>query len=131
MKQLRRIERGAGKRWSDGKRQHYTGSYTDVAVDDYSRLACRRVLADEKATTAVAFLQRARAFFKRYGVRVERVLTDNGSAYRAMIHALASRAFGVRHLRCDLTGPADGKAERFIRTLAHHVGRRSHLPLEL
>jgi transposase InsO family protein len=57
------------------------------------------VLADEKAATAIGFLRRALAFFARYGIRVERILTDNGSAHRATMHALACKALGVRHLR--------------------------------
>ena len=89
-----------------------------MAVDDYSRLAYVEVLADEKASTAAGFLRRAIAFFARYGVRVERVLTDNGSAYRATVHALACRALGIRHLRTRPHRPqTNGKAERFIRTL--------------
>ena len=76
------------------------------------------MLADEKASTAAGFLRRAIAFFARYGVRVERVLTDNGSAYRATVHALACRALGIRHLRTRPHRPqTNGKAERFIRTL--------------
>jgi transposase InsO family protein len=78
------------------------------------------VLPDEKATTAVGFLRRAVAFFARYGIRVERLLTDNGSAYRATVHALACRALGIRHLRSRPYRPqTNGKAERFIRTLLH------------
>jgi transposase InsO family protein len=57
------------------------------------------VLPDEKATTAIAFLRRALAFFERHGITVERLLTDNGSAYRSTVHALAWRALGIRHLR--------------------------------
>ena len=133
IKKLGRIERGAGKRWRDGQRQHYTGSYTDlagkrrrragweyvhVAVDDYSRLAYAEVLADERAATAVGFLRRAVAFYRRHGIQVERVLTDNGSAYRATIHALACRTLRIRHLRSRPYRPqTNGKAERFIRTL--------------
>ena len=87
-------------------------------VDDYSRLAYAEVLADEKATTAVAFIRRAVAFYRRYGIRVERLLTDNGSAYRATVHALACRALRIRHLRSRPYHPqTNGKAERFIRTL--------------
>ena len=89
-----------------------------IAVDDYSRLAYAEVLGDEKAQTAIGFLRRAVAFFKRYGVVVEGVLTDNGSAYRSTIHALACRALGIRHLRTRPYRPqTNGKAERFIRTL--------------
>ena len=58
------------------------------------------------------------AFFKRHGFAVTRVLTDNGSPYVSIAHALACRALGIRHLR---TGPprpqTNGKAERFIRTM--------------
>jgi transposase InsO family protein len=133
VKKLGRIERGAGKRWRDGARQHYTGSYTDrdgkrrrkagweyvhIAVDDYSRLAYAEVLADEKALTAVGFLRRAVAFYDRHGIQVERLLTDNGSAYRSRLHALACRTLRIRHLRTRPYRPqTNGKAERFIRTL--------------
>lgn len=75
-------------------------------------------MPDERATTAIAFLQRAVAFFARRGVRVERVLTDNGSAYISTVHALACRTLGIRHLRTRPRRPqTNGKAERFIRTL--------------
>jgi len=73
--------------------------YLHVAVDDYSRLAYAEVLADEKATTAAGFLARAVAFYRRYGIRVEAILTDNGSAYIAVTHALACRRLRIRHLR--------------------------------
>jgi transposase InsO family protein len=92
--------------------------YVHVCVDDYSRLAYAEVLSDEKATTAIAFLQRAVAFYRSHGIKVERLLTDNGSAYRATIHALACKTLGIRHLRTRPYRPqTNGKAERFIRTL--------------
>jgi transposase InsO family protein len=92
--------------------------YVHVAVDDYSRLAYAEVLTDEKATTTVGFLRRALAFFARHGIQVERILTDNGSAYRATLHALACRQLGIRHLRTRPRRPqTNGKAERFIRTM--------------
>jgi transposase InsO family protein len=132
VKRLGRIEGGAGWRVRDRK-QHYNPTFTDkagnrrrtvgweyvhIAVDDHSRLAYAEVLADERATTAVAFLRRALAFFARYGITVERVLTDNGPAYRSTIHALACRALRIRHLRSRPYRPqTNGKAERFIRTL--------------
>jgi transposase InsO family protein len=91
--------------------------YVHVAVDDYSRLAYAEVLADEKATTAAGFLRRAVAFYRRYGIRVEAILTDNGSAYIAVAHALACRRLKIRHLRTRPRRPqTNGKAERFIRT---------------
>jgi transposase InsO family protein len=78
----------------------------------------RRGPGRREAPTAVAFLRRAIRFFARYGVRVERVMTDNGSAYRSAIHAIACRALGIRHLRTRPYRPqTNGKAERFIRTM--------------
>jgi len=92
--------------------------YVHVAVDDYSRLAYAEVLADERASTAAGFLQRAAAFYRRHGIAVEAVLTDNGSCYRGAVHALACRRLGIRHLRTRPYRPqTNGKAERFIRTM--------------
>jgi transposase InsO family protein len=89
-----------------------------IAIDDATRLAYAEVLPDEKATTAIAFLGRAVAFFTRHGMRVQELLTDNGSAYKSAIHALACRSLGIRHLRTRPRRPqTNGKAERFIRTL--------------
>ena len=133
VKKLGRIQRGAGKRWRDGLRQHYNPQrrdaagrrhntvgweYVHVAVDDYSRLAYAEVLTDERATTAIGFLERALTFYRRHGIQVERVITDNGSAYISMIHAVACRRLRVRHLRTRPRRPqTNGKAERFIRTM--------------
>jgi transposase InsO family protein len=133
VKRLGRIQGGAGKRVRGGLHKHWNPRVTDaagrprltvgwefvhVAVDDHSRLAYAEVLPDEKAKTAIGFLRRARAFYARYGIRVERLLTDNGPAYVAAIHALACRKLGIRHLRTRPYRPqTNGKAERFIRTL--------------
>jgi transposase len=85
--------------------------FVHVCVDDATRLAYAEVLADEKATTAVAFLRRALAFYRAHGISVERVMTDNGAAYRSTIHALACRALGIRHLRTRPRRPrTNGKA---------------------
>jgi transposase InsO family protein len=92
--------------------------FVHVAVDDATRLAYVEVLPDEQAVTAVGFLRRAIAHFRRYGIKVERLLTDNGNAYCSTVHALACRAVGIRHLRTRPYRPrTNGKAERFIRTL--------------
>jgi transposase InsO family protein len=92
--------------------------FVHVCVDDATRLACVEVLSDEKATTAVAFLYRAIAFYRRHGITVERVMSDNGACYRSTIHAFACRALGLRHLRTRPYRPrTNGKAERFIGTL--------------
>ncbi len=132
VKKLGRIHAGAGHRVT-GKRGRYTGSRTDaegarrsvigwefvhVAIDDATRLAYAEVLNDERAPTVIAFLRRAVRFFERHGMTVERLLTDNGSAYRSTVHAIACRALGIRHLRTRPYRPqTNGKAERLIRTM--------------
>jgi transposase InsO family protein len=128
VKKLGRIVEGAGhrihgrralqrRRVRDGKRT--TGwEFVHVCVDDATRLAYVEVLDDEKATTAAAFLARAVAFYAAHGIAVQRVLTDNGPAYRSTIHALACRTLGIAHHRTRPYRPqTNGKAERFIRTL--------------
>jgi transposase InsO family protein len=132
VKKLGRIYDGAGHRVT-GKRGRYTGQRTDaagtvrrivgweyvhIAIDDATRLAYVEVLDDEKATTAIGFLRRAVAHYARHAITVESLITDNGSAYRSTIHAIACRALGIRHLRTRPYRPqTNGKAERFIRTL--------------
>ena len=132
VKKLGRIHGGAGKRIT-GVQRNPTRTRTDrdgierqivgwecvhIAIDDATRLAYAEVLPDEKATTAIAFLRRAVAFYERHGMRVQELLTDNGSAYRSAVHALACRVMGIRHLRTRPYRPqTNGKAERFIRTM--------------
>jgi transposase InsO family protein len=92
--------------------------FVHIAIDDCTRLAYVEVLDDERPSTAIAFLRRAVAFYRRYGITVERLITDNGNAYRSTLHAIACRAMGIRHLRTRPYRPqTNGKAERFIRTL--------------
>jgi transposase InsO family protein len=132
VKKLGRIQGGAGHRVTgapkhyqptvtdqDGKQRRMVGfEYVHIAIDDHSRLAYAEVLADEKAITAAAFLRRAVRFYRRYGITVERILTDNGPAYIATAHAIACRALRVKHARTRPYRPqTNGKAERFIRTL--------------
>ncbi len=132
VKKLGRIRDGAGKRITGVSRNSRpthrdaagidrgsTGwEYVHVAIDDATRLAYAEVLANEQATTVAAFLRRAVAFYQRHGITVERLLTDNGSGYRSVIHALACRALGIHHLRTRPYRPqTNGKAERFIRTM--------------
>jgi transposase InsO family protein len=88
-----------------------------VAIDDASRLAYTELLPDEKKESACAFLDRALLFFNSHGAKVERVMTDNGSAYRS--HAFRQRLgnAGLRHIRTrPYTPRTNGKAERFIQT---------------
>ena len=120
VKKLGRIGR-PGHRVNDDRRTRSRGigwEFVHVAVDDATRLAYVEVLDDKKGPTAAGFLRRAVAFFGRYRIRVERVLTDNGSCYRAVVHALACRRLAIKHLRTRPYRPrTNGKAERFIRTL--------------
>jgi transposase InsO family protein len=115
------IKRNPDKRRLDAagiERKTIGWEYVHVAVDDHSRLAYAEMLRDEKATTAIGFLRRAIAFYRRHGIHVERVLTDNGSAYVSATHALACKALAIRHSRTRPYRPqTNGKAERFIRTL--------------
>jgi transposase InsO family protein len=132
VKRLGRIVGGAGWRVRGG-RQHRNPVRTDaagkprrtvgyeyvhVAVDDYSRLAYAEVLPDEKAVTAAGFLRRAIRFYRRYGIHVQAILSDNGAAYTSVAHAIACRRLRIKHLRSRPYRPqTNGKAERFIRTL--------------
>jgi transposase InsO family protein len=111
--------RGARSEDAAGVRRLQTGwERVHVCVDDATRLAYVEVLPDEKATTAIGFLRRAVAFYGSHGIGVERVMTDNGSAYVSTAHALACRALGIRHIRTRPRRPqTNGKAERFIRTM--------------
>jgi len=120
VKKLGRIA-GAGHRVTGDRRRQAKGigwEYVHVCVDDATRIAYVEVLEDEKATTAAGFLRRAVAHYRAHGIRVERVMTDNGSCYRAVVHALACKTLGLRHLRTRPYRPrTNGKAERFIRTM--------------
>lgn len=89
-----------------------------VAIDDCTRLGYAEVLPDEQQATTAAFLQRALRYFERRGIRIARVMTDNGSAYRSRAFAAVIAQHELRHLRTrPYTPRTNGKAERFIRTL--------------
>jgi transposase InsO family protein len=120
VKKLGRIGR-PGHRVNGDRRIRSRGigwEYVHVAIDDATRLVYVEVLDDERAATAVGFLRRAIAHFAAFGIRVERLMTDNGNAYRSAIHALACKTLGIKHLRTRPYRPrTNGKAERFIRTM--------------
>jgi len=125
VKKLARID-GAGHRvhGDRGRQTKRRGAtrigyeYVHVCVDDATRLAYVEVLADERATTAIGFLRRARVWYRRHGVRIQRVMTDNGACYLSTLHALACHRLRIKHLRTRPRRPrTNGKAERFIRTL--------------
>ena len=91
--------------------------FLHVCVDDASRLAYTEILPSEGQADTTAFLKRAIAWLARHGVTVQRVMTDNGSAYRSKLFAHALKAAGAKHVRTrPYTPRTNGKAERFIQT---------------
>ena len=121
IKKLGKI-RGVGHRFAPrGPGMHgnkgHGWDFLHVCVDDASRLAYTEILPSEGQADTTAFLERALAWLARHGVTVERVMTDNGSAYRSKLFAAALRNAGVRHVRTrPYTPRTNGKAERFIQT---------------
>jgi len=102
---------------SDGRRSHVGWEYVHVCIDDASRIAISRIFPDEKATSAVAFLHAAIAYYASLGIAVARVMTDNGACYRSDAFRLACKALGLKHIRTrPYTPRTNGKAERFIQT---------------
>jgi transposase InsO family protein len=105
--QSSRRGRGEGLGWE----------YLHVAIDDASRLAYTALMPDEKQESAVRFLEDALAWFEAHGVAAERVMTDNGSAFRSKLFATALQSRGLKHKRTrPYTPRTNGKAERFIQT---------------
>jgi transposase InsO family protein len=119
-KKLGRIA-GIGHRITGDRRHRARGigwEFTHVCIDDCSRLAYAEVLPDERARTVVGFLRRALGWFRRRGIEAQRVLSDNGNAYRSHIFAAACRAHGLaQRFTRPYTPRTNGKAERFIQTL--------------
>jgi transposase InsO family protein len=120
VKKLGRIER-EGHRIHGDRTQRARGAgweFVHVCVDDCTRLAYAEVLADERAETVCGFLERAVAWLAAHGVRVQRLMTDNGNGYRSYAHAAVCRQLGIRHLFTQPYRPrTNGKAERFIQTM--------------
>jgi transposase InsO family protein len=115
-KRIRRTGMGRARQGPTGGTAGW--EFVHIAIDDATRLAYAEVLGDERATTAVGFLKRALAFYRRHGISVRAVMTDNGSCYRSAVHALACTALGLRHQRTKPYRPqTNGKAERFVRTM--------------
>jgi transposase InsO family protein len=119
-KKLGRIQ-GVGHRITKDRRDRSRGvgwEFVHVAIDDASRLAYVEVLPDERADTTVGFLHRALAFYRRHGLRVRQVMSDNGSAYVSHLFAATCQRLRIRHLRTKpYTPQTNGKAERLIQTL--------------
>jgi transposase InsO family protein len=72
-------------------------AFVHTVVDDYSRVAYAEIRADEKTDTAIDVLRRAVTWFAQRGITVERVLSDNGSAYRSHAWRDAGAELGVTH----------------------------------
>ena len=107
-----------GDRRGQGNSRGVGWEFVHVALDDATRLAYVEVLDDEKKWTATGFLLRAARWVRHRGVRIERVMTDNGSCYKSFVFGRAGRRLGVRHLRTKpYTPQTNGKAERFIQIL--------------
>ena len=105
-----------GRTRGRGQVRGYT--FLHHAVDDHSRFVYSEILPDETKETASAFMRNAIAAFAAQGVRIQRVLTDNGSCYRSHAFAAVLAEAGIRHKRTKPYRPqTNGKVERFNRIL--------------
>jgi transposase InsO family protein len=119
IKKLGRFEAAGHRITGDrlNRSRHIGWDFLHVCVDDASRLAYTEILPSEGQADTTAFLARALAWLDRCGIAVQRVMTDNGSAYRSKLFAKALQAAGARHVRTrPYTPRTNGKAERFIQT---------------
>lgn len=121
IKRLGRFERIGHRITGDRKGQSSSRGvgweYVHVCIDDNSRIAVTDIFANEKAVSAIAFLKACIAYYKRLGVTVTRVMTDNGSCYKSHAFAKACKTLKLRHIRTKpYTPKTNGKAERFIQT---------------
>jgi transposase InsO family protein len=88
-----------------------------VAIDDHARIGFTDMYQDEGKVSAVQFLRNAVAYYKSLGVKINRLLTDNGGTFRSKDFAEACAQLNVKH---SFTRPyrpqTNGKAERFIQS---------------
>jgi transposase InsO family protein len=106
-----------GDRTGQSKTRGIGWEFVHVCIDDASRIAFSQLKADERKASAVAFLKAAVAYYASLGVKVQRVMTDNGSCYRSRAFAKACKRLGLKHIRTKpYTPKTNGKAERFIQT---------------
>jgi transposase InsO family protein len=99
--------RGLGPGWE----------YVHVCIDDHSRVAFAQVMPNERKQSAIRFLKAALAYYAGLGIKVERVMTDNGSCYKSFAFRRACNRLGLKHIRTKpYTPKTNGKAERFIQT---------------
>jgi transposase InsO family protein len=145
IKKLGRFERPGHRATGDrqGCRNAHAGwEFVHVAVDDHSRVGFGKVMANEKAPSAIAFLKATVTYYASLGITVEAVMTDNGSCYKSHAFRRACKRLGLRHLRTKpYTPKTNGKAERFIQSSLrewayahaydHSQQRREELPIWL
>ena len=119
IKKLARIER-IGHRVTGNPRDHSRGAgyeYVHVAIDDASRIAFAQILPDETTQSVRRFLSNALQHFASLGIKIQRLMTDNGPAYRSRLLACDLHQLHIRHIFTKLYTPkTNGKAERFIQT---------------
>lgn len=118
-KRLGRIH-GVGHRITGERRHRNRGIGWDavhLAIDDYSRVSFARILGKEDGVCCAEFLREAVDYYAKLGVRIDRVMTDNGSGYVSQPFKAACAALGIRHIRTrPYTPKTNGKAERFVQT---------------
>ncbi len=117
IKKLRKID-GIGHRIHDDRRQGQGKGweYLHVAIDDHSRLAYSQMLPDETTNTSLIFAKNALNFFKNHGIKVQRIMTDNGVGYKKRYQRKLKK-WKIKHIKTKpYTPQTNGKAERFIRT---------------
>ena len=144
VKKLARFDRPGHRIHGDRSLQSRGGGweFVHVAIDDRSRVAYVEILGNERGSTTVAFLRRAIAWFKRLGIRIRRILSDNGPNYKSHVFARCCKWHKIRHMRTRFYRPCtNGKAERFIQTLIREwayavpyrssTARRKALPMWL
>lgn len=121
IKKLGRFERTGhritGDRTGQSNSRGVGWEYVHVCIDDASRVAYTDIFPDEKKQSAIAHLKASVAYYKRLGITVKRVMTDNGSCYKSHAFAAACKTLGIKHIRTKPYTPrTNGKAERFIQT---------------
>jgi transposase InsO family protein len=106
-----------GDRTSQRTGRNKGWEFVHVCVDDHSRIAFTRIMPDQKAVSATAFLKAAVAYYKSLGIAVERVMTDNGSCYKSFAWRDTCKDLAIKHIRTKPYTPrTNGKAERFIQS---------------
>jgi transposase InsO family protein len=144
IKRLGRI-RAMGHRITGDRRSRRKGTgweYLHIGIDDHSRVSLANIYPNEQGPSAVSFLERAVAYYARFGVKIQRVMTDNGSCYVSKVFRATCHRLGLRHIRTrPYTPRTNGKAERFIQTAMrewayahaynHSTEREATLPLWL